>query len=461
MLDPNIENTQPVKPVDEVENTQPVSTHPVQSGPVEPEIPILEDEDTTPLPEGRVKRWPWIVGGVVLILVLAALGGLIGYQAALKMRSQVSQEQIATVATEQFMLGLQEQSSGQLSIALKRFEYVIKLDPNFPGAQEKMTEVMMAIALAQTPTVTPVAATPTLTPTPDTRAEEDIFANARQLLSNKEWSKAIEVLDALRNKNLSYRAVEADGMYYIALRFRGLAKINAGNLEEGLYDLALVERFAPLDVDAEGVRSWTRIYLAGAAYWGARWDQVVLYFAQIYPYYPGMRDASGMTALERYRIGLIRYGDQLAGQGKYCDAEDKYNAAYQVGPDSALDPTATAVYNLCHPPQPTQPASTPTPTLSPTPGVIAPSNTPGVVPTAGPSNTPPPPTAAPTQAPTQALPRLPPKNQPRRPRIQPPRGHERHSRPLPGGGILVAHAGNRRLVRRALGHGADRHPRGA
>nr|HMN63300.1 hypothetical protein [Anaerolinea sp.] len=60
---------------------------------------------------------------------------------------------------------------------------------------------------------------------------------------------------------------------------------------------------------------------------------MIFYFAQIYPYYPGMRDASGMTALERYRIALVKYGDQLNGQGKYCDAGTQYEAAYQLGPD--------------------------------------------------------------------------------------------------------------------------------
>ena len=130
---------------------------------------------------------------------------------------------------------------------------------------------------------------------------------------------------------------------------------------------------------------------------------MIFYFAQIYPYYPGMRDASGMTALERYRIALVKYGDQLNGQGKYCDAVTQYEAAYQLGPDGALDPTATAVYNLCHPPQPTQPpASTPTPTLTPTPspttGIIPPTNTVPAPPTAVP------PTAEPSATATTAPP---------------------------------------------------------
>ena len=33
-----------------------------------------------------------------------------------------------------------------------------------------------------------------------------------------------------------------------------------GNLEGGIYDLTLAERFAPIDKDADGFRSWARYY---------------------------------------------------------------------------------------------------------------------------------------------------------------------------------------------------------
>jgi tetratricopeptide (TPR) repeat protein len=400
MLDPNTDNTQPTRPDADVEETRPVSTSPEPPLPGQPPASAMDAAPTEPLPPSkRVRHWPWVVGGIVLVLLCGALGGVLGYHTALKVRAQVSAEQITTVATEQFMLGLQEQSSGQLDLALKRFQYVIQLDPNFPGAQEKLTEVMMAVALLQTPSPTAPQATPTLTPTPDTRAEEEIFNNARDLVANKQWAEALDMLDTLRNKNLTYRAVQVDGLYYTALRFRGLTKINAGNLEGGLYDLALVEKFAPLDVDADGVRTWARMYIAGAAYWGVRWDQVILYFSQIYPYYPSMRDATGMTATERYRIALMSYGDQLASEGKYCEAVEQYDASYQVGPDGSLGPTATAVYDECHGSEPTK-TQAPDATATPEP-------TTAIVPTATPSSsgstsTPAPTSEAPTAEPTEA-----------------------------------------------------------
>lgn len=427
MLDPNIENTQPAKVKADFENTQPVastgaeSTQPVQirtSGeqpafadvtqPVMTAVdggtpPPVGPEAVLEMPEKPLKRWPFILGGVVLILLLGVLGGYLGYNAAMKVREQAYNDQLTTLTTEQFMLGMQDQEAGRLDLALKRYEYVISLDPAFPGAQEKMTEVMMAMALSKTPTAAAPIPTATLVPTPDTRAEEEIFNNAKELLIAKDWFAALDVMDALRNKNLSYRAIEVDGMYFTALRFRGLTKINMGNLEGGLYDLALVERFAPLDVDAEGVRTWARMYLTGAAYWGARWEQVVFFFEQIAPYFPGMRDTSGLTAMERLRIAYMRWGDELTLKGQYCDAVKKYDASKQLGGDPVLDPTISAVTDLCNTAnQPTEnqaPTMTPSPTLgTSTPTLEGPTITPTPE---TPTSTPETPTATPeTPSPT-------------------------------------------------------------
>jgi len=388
MSEMDLENTQPSRPRESLEDTQPNRT------PVPPESPASPQEEGMPQhepetqPHRRSLRGWVIAGGILLILLLGGLGTYLGYHAAQVARSQMSREQIVTLATEQMMLAQQDLEQGRFQNARRRLEYVIQLDPNFPGVQEKLAEVMIQEAFSLTPTATIALATSTPTPTPDFRGEEEIFNNARQLLAQKEWFAVLDMLDALRNKNLTYRAVEVDGMYYIALRNRGLAKINNGNLEGGLYDLALVERFGPLDVDAQGVRNWARLYLTGAAYWGVRWDQVIFYFSQIVPAYPGLRDVNGVTALERYRMALIKYGDQLATEGKYCEALKQYEAAQQVAPDGMLEPTMTAVYNLCY----VQPTETPTLpfTLTPTPsttGVILP-----------PTETPTPP--APTETPT-------------------------------------------------------------
>ena len=104
----------------------------------------------------------------------------------------------------------------------------------------------------------------------------------------------------------------------------GIQKIQAGELEQGLFDLSSAEHIGPLDGEAEGVRSWAALYLSGASFWDVNWQRAIEIFQQIKEAYPYMMDASGMTAIERYRVALYRYGDQIASAGDYCTAYQYY-----------------------------------------------------------------------------------------------------------------------------------------
>ena len=144
MSESNIENTQPTQPA--LEQTTKIQT----------QQPV---GNTSPVPVPPKKRrfnWLWTLAGIFTVLALGGLGTFIGYKTALTDRTAAYQEQIATKATEQFMLALQEQASGNYEVARKRLEYVISLDPSFPGAMDKLTEVMIAMAVTKTPTLVPI-----------------------------------------------------------------------------------------------------------------------------------------------------------------------------------------------------------------------------------------------------------------------------------------------------------------
>jgi tetratricopeptide (TPR) repeat protein len=329
-------------------------------------------EDTTPtrIPQAsqpeeeqlarKPKIWLIVLLGILAIILLGGIGGLLGYYNAMELINSRKAEAVTYNATTQYQLGLDDLQNKRYEVARSRFEYVIELDPEFPGAKDKLAEVMLQIAMVKTPTT---AATPTMafTATPDTRGEEEIFNQAWQYYTAKDWDNTINTLDALRDKNLTYRAIEVDGMFYIALRYRGIDKIvNQGSLEPGMYDLALAQNFAPLDSEAVSFRNWARYYMTGASFWELDWPKVLEYFSEISASLPNMRDGSGWTAMERYRIALKSYADQLAKAGSYCDARDYYSQSLAVGLDSSLVPTATAAQNQC------APAVTETPTPGPT-----------------------------------------------------------------------------------------------
>jgi hypothetical protein len=200
-------------------------------------------------------------------------------------------------------------------------------------------------------------------------------------------------------------------MLFISLRQRGVSKIwDQGNLGGGAYDLALAERFAPLDVQANSWRELARLYLFGSSFWGVIPEQAVFYFSQVAAAAPGLRDSSGITAAERYRQALVQYGDQLGGNGDWCAAQEQYELALTMGADAAIQEKRDNAALKCSPPTPTQAeiTETPTPTL---PQGITPSATSPIYPTptntvpAGePSSTPEPPTNTPPPTATEPPP---------------------------------------------------------
>jgi tetratricopeptide (TPR) repeat protein len=389
MQDPNIENTVPTRPNHEIEETVPTT---VQRDSAPRPAGIEETQPSqVPAPKAKVSRphrWPWILLGLFLVIAFGVAGVWLGYGSAAQIRAQKLEESRVSKASEHFMTGLVAQQNKQYEIARIQFEHVIQLDPSFPGAQDKLREVMIEMAMDMTPTPAPTIVIPTLTPTLDTRPQEDIYNQARQLYAAKDWDNLFATIDALRRVDTKYKAVEIDGMLYVAYRFRGIDKIiHTANLEGGLYDLALAERFAPLDVDSLGYQNWARMYLNGASFWQIDWLKVMQYFEQIYPYFPNMRDASGITAIERYRIAARSQGDKLNTAGDYCNAYDYYKKSLQAVPDQAVEKKAAEVFLLCHPPTNT-PANTST--VAPTINVPTVENT--VAPTQ----------AQPTQAPTVA-----------------------------------------------------------
>lgn len=391
MSTPNIEDT---SPVNTSQNTAPAK--------VEDTSPVK----VAPARAARRRRWPVILIGVFLILFIVILGGFTGYNSGKNARlAAYNQAKTLKLAT-QFQMAEVDMSAGHYDTALKRVQYVINEDPSFPGAADRLAKIMMAMsATATLPPLPTASPTPAASPTPDTRGEEELYNAAKAALAANDWQKAIDTLDSLRKLSTTYQPINVDGMYYVALRNRGMNKIRGGQLEEGMYDLSLTEQFGPIDKDADAYRNWARLYVTGASFWELDWVQVINYFQQVYAAVPMMIDSSGMTASERYRKALIAYGDKLASEENYCEAQQQYELALQVSPGGGLGPKATQNERLCHPETATPKAPTLAPTDSELP-TIEPTSKP-VEPTAEPDTPEPKPTDS---APTPETGQTPPAN---------------------------------------------------
>ncbi|MBM3144802.1 MAG: hypothetical protein FJ010_07490 [Chloroflexi bacterium] len=337
---------------------------------------------------------------VALLLSFAGtLGVLAGYQDGTQQVASIRPVSDGDLIREQFDLGVQDYQAGRYDLARQRFEYVIALAPgDYPLAWDLLEEILAiqnaTVTFTSLPPIWTSTPTITITPTHDLSGVDSIFSRAQSLLAAGDWDGAIEALIVLRDEELYYRVVEVDDSLFVALRNRGEQKILLrGDLEGGIYDLTLAERFGPLDYSASVYRDWARLYLSALGYWEAYPEQAAYYFGQIAAAMPGLRDSSGWTAMERYRQSLIDYGDKLAVENRWCEAQARYEAALAINRLEEVALTLTYAAYACSPPTWTftpspAPSGSPTitnsPTISPT-GASTPTNTQTSIPTISPS----------------------------------------------------------------------------
>ena len=347
-----IGNTQPNKA------TQPVNTQ----NPAPAQEPGESTQEIKPRPKKTLgKRIGRFFLNILIFLLIIGIGIYGGYQSGIGIRQRAQNDLVSQQLSDQFSRALVDIQFGNYSAAQQRLEYIIKINPSFPGVMEKLTEVMV---LSTIPTATPV-----VSPTPelimDDTNYEGLLAQARQLVAAGQWQNALTVLDTLRAKDVTFHTVEVDGMYYFALRNLGVDLIQAGNLEGGIYELTLAERFAPLDNVAHLLRDNARFYITAASFWELDWKLSSEYFAQLNG--SGLWDGT-MTATERYKIAATRYGDELYENEQFCEAYDQYEGAKTAGPlDEQAEGRAYQSSIICYPPTATPgPILTEAPTEIPT-----------------------------------------------------------------------------------------------
>jgi len=330
---------------EEIENTQPSmkATQPTKAQvPAPPPEPEESTQEIAPEPKrkltGRIGRF---FLNILIVLLIIGLGIFGGYRSGIGIRERAQGQLVTQQLSDQFSRALVDIQFENYGAARQRLEYIIGIDPSFPGAMDKLTEVMV---LTTIPTATPV-----VSPTPELIVDdtnyEALLAQANQLVDAQQWQNALTVLDTLRAKDATFHTVEVDGLYYFALRNLGIDMIQAGNLEGGIYELSLAERFAPLDNVAHILRDNARFYITAASFWELDWKLSSEYFAQLNG--SGIWDGT-MTASERFRIATINYANELFADEQFCAAYEQYQTVGELSGDDARN--ANQAYLGCYPP---------------------------------------------------------------------------------------------------------------
>lgn len=311
-----------------------------------------------------------LTGGIVL---LAGAGGAwAGYRTGLVERQAIATQVASLSLEEQYELALDDLNNERYDLARQRLEYILTVDPGYPGVSEPLAQAMAILYATATPTAVPPSPTPS--PTPDLRPVQDLLAQGRALVAQLSWTEAIDTLLALRKADPAYETARVDGLLFISLRQRGFDQIwKNRNLEGGIYDLALAARFAPLDAQAASARELARLYLFGSAFWEVYPEQAANFFGQVAAAAPGLTDASGWTAAARYAEALVQWADQIAAGGDACEAQMKYEEAMRAGAQGASAKRDEAALRCSPPteiPQPTSVSTTEPPLITTEPPVV-------------------------------------------------------------------------------------------
>jgi tetratricopeptide (TPR) repeat protein len=312
--------------------------------------------DTQPISTGKKKRGGSFMKNlglyISIFLAIMAISAFSGFRYALYQRQENEKVQRARLAAEQYQLAMQDMQKGDYSTASQRLEYVIKMYPAFPGAPEQLSQALLASQSTATPTAVPTA---TIEPTPDNREAEDLFQQAINSSNSEDWDTVLNALDTLRNTKPDFHTVDVDGMYYVALRNRGVKKIGNGDLEGGIFDITQAEKFAPLDGMAANYRQWAEWYLTGASFWEVDWNQAYYYFSQIVPMAPNLMDSNYITAQQRLATAQVYAAttrldevDSYIANKYWCTAHDIFVEAAASQPlDPEMVPTAAYIASKC------------------------------------------------------------------------------------------------------------------
>lgn len=306
-----------------IADTTPASQPTVASHPVA--VP-----PTRPQPQSA-KHFPL---ATILILVFAcsfigliAMAGLGGAWAGMQDRQADEQARVEKYYQE----GITNRSAGKLLLAKADFEYVLKLDPNYPGAREQLTQLQDLLTVK--PTATFVA---------EVNVAAQLYQAGVEAYQQQEWLKTIQILTQLRAINAAYEQAAVAQMLYDAALTYGQALLQDNRLEEGLTYLEQAAYIKPLPADAEAAAQYARLYITARDYWNVNWQEAINNFGELYRIAPGYQDT-----FVRYVEAYIQYGDERTRAGDPCAAQPLFEEALKLRPTDALQAKADKAKQDC------------------------------------------------------------------------------------------------------------------
>jgi len=296
----------------------------------------------------------------ILLAVLLAIYGTIFFIAWDRGQVQKAREEESALASElenQMSLAMEEAESGSYNLAIRRLEWILEREPDYPGAVALLDELHALQNKPATPTAIALATSePANEPSPpaalDATAE---FNELQELVNEQRWDQAINAIIAFQSKNPNFRRQDTDKLLYNAYLNLGQILVMGEQVELGMFYLNQAEKLGDLPVGAEDQRTWADLYLLGISYYGIDWETSLFYFRGLCAAAPFYQD----SCRKLYGI-LIISGDQYQSDMDYCPAEALYFEASRIDSDVSLQEKIELAREGCQEATPT-----PEPTLTP------------------------------------------------------------------------------------------------
>jgi tetratricopeptide (TPR) repeat protein len=252
-------------------------------------------------------------------LIIAA--GLGGVYAGLQDRTADQQAQ----ANKFYDEGVANRAAGKLQLAKADFEYVLKIDPKYPGATEQLQQIVDLLTVKPTPTASPLQVNVT----------EQLYQTGVAAYEQQKWQRAIEIFAQVRALDPTYQQDQIAQLTYQAALTYGQQLLKEDRLEEAIAYLDQAAYLQPLPAATEAEVTYARMYITARDYWNVNWEQAIESFGQLYQIGPGYKDT-----FARYVEAYIQYGNERTRAGDPCTAQTQYEAALQLRPDAELQAKA-------------------------------------------------------------------------------------------------------------------------
>ena len=275
------------------------------------------------------------VAFICVVLVYLGVGGAAVYQGLQERTAMTRQE-----AEVHYQRGLEHVQQGDYELAVAEFEHTLRLDPTHRQARDALRDAK-TVAMAQ----------PTPTSATLNEALNAILAEVESLVQQQKWAEAAERLAQLRDLDPSFQAGRVSELLFQANFNLGQQLTQQGQVAEAgkAYERALKER--PDDPEAGRQFDLASLYLAAKSAWGSNWPQAINSLEQLYTLIPDYVDVAQLLS-QAYE----GYGDALAAQNSWCDAEPQYMQAAMLQPGAAIQDKQARAKRICETPTPAVPA---------------------------------------------------------------------------------------------------------